>query len=148
MRGEPAAIQGGVRMRVRWLPRDSKLGLSARAAIVGTVAWAILPLGIMAITGVAHAQPAHERAPRTTLLDAALADAAFSDRLAVQSQSSAALDIAAAAPITPNAHGLDKRWLWVSLTVAPLLLPVFLWLRDRCLSPKVSTFINTERSRS
>ena len=148
MRGKPAAIQGGAWMRVRWLPRDSKFGLSARVAIVGAVAWAIFPLGAMAITGVAHAQPAYERPPGTAPLDAALAGAAFSDRLAVQSQSSAALDSAAAAPITPNAHELDKRWLWVSLAVAPLLLPVFLWLRDRCLSSKVSTFIDAERSRS
>lgn len=132
---------------MRWLSRDLEFGLSARVAIVGAVAWAVLPLGVMTITGAAHAQPAGESPAAAAPLDAGLADAASGDRLTVQSHTSAALEIAATASIDPSARGWDKRWLWVSLTIAPLLLPVFLWLRDRCLSPKVATFTNAEGSR-
>ena len=147
MRGALAAIQGGGKMRTRWLPTDSKRGLIARPAIVGAVAWAILALGLVAATGAAHAQSAYESPVGSALLDAALADAASSARLAVQSQTSAVLEIAAATSINPGAHGWDQHWLWVSLAVAPLLLLVFLWLRDR-LSSKVPIFTSAGRSRS
>ena len=135
-------------MRTRWLPTGPRFGRRARPAIVAAVAWAILALGLVAVTGAAHAQPAYERPAGAAPLDAGIADAASGDRLAVQSQTSATLEIAAAASSNSSAQGWDKRWLWVSLAVAPLLLFALLWLRDRCLSPKVATFTNAEGSRS
>ncbi len=134
-------------MRTRWLPTGPRSGLPARPAIVGAVAWAGLALGLVTVTGAVHAQPAGESPAAVAPLDAGLVDAASGDRLTVQSHTSAALEIAATASIDPSARGWDKRWLWVSLAVAPLLLFALLWLRDRCLSSKVATFTNAEGSR-
>jgi hypothetical protein len=136
-------------MRSRWVtdpanPRSNSKGLRPIKRVLSWgLLWTALALALLAIAGAAHAQSSTQPG---TLISGTTPSEVDSDssvrrnapasnaRIAVDGQTSAVLGIAATTPIGAGNSGWDARWLWGSLALAPLLLVVFAWLRDR-LSP-------------
>jgi hypothetical protein len=139
-------------MRPRWVtdpanPRSNSNGLRPIKRVLSWgLLWTVLALALLAIAGAAHAQSPTQPG---TLISGTIPDTpsevdsdsparrnapASNARIAVDGQTSAALGVAATTPIGAGDSGWDAHWLWGSLALAPLLLVVLAWLRDR-LSP-------------
>ena len=136
-------------MRSRWVtdlanPRSNSKGLRPIKLVLSWgLLWTVLALALLAIAGSASAQSLTQP---DALIPGATPSEVDSDssahrnapasnaRIAVDGQTSATLGIAATTPIGVGNSGWDARWLWGSLALAPLLLVVLVWLRDR-LSP-------------